>query len=189
VSNSKDLDLVNNNNELQLARRCADGDLVSQRRLYEQFSKKMMGVCLRYADSYEDAQDILQEGLIKVFNKIHSYQGSGSLEGWIRRIVVNTALSVYRKSNPLRLSKGSEELEFMADSSGDIVGAISANDLLQVIGNLPSGYRIVFNLYAIEGYSHKEIAKQLDITESTSKSQYSRARSLLQKMIQSEEAS
>ena len=180
---------MNSDNDLQLVKGCIDGDLVSQKILYERFSKKMMGVCLRYADNYEDAQDILQEGLIKVFKNMHSFKGSGSLEGWIRKIITNTALAVYRKSNPLRLSKGMEELELIPASDGNIIGSISANELLNIIRKLPSGYRIVFNLYAIEGYSHKEIAEQLDITESTSKSQYSRARSLLKKIIQSEEGS
>ena len=131
--NNKDQELCNSDNDPQLVQGCADGDPVSQKKLYEQFSKKMMGVCLRYADNYEDAQDILQEGLIKVFNNIHSFKGSGSLEGWIRRIVINTALSVYRKSNPLRLSKGSEELKLLPASDGDVMGSISANDLLNLI--------------------------------------------------------
>ncbi len=186
---TKDQDLKNSDNDPQLVKGCIDGDPVSQKKLYERFSKKMMGVCLRYADNYEDAQDILQEGLIKVFKNIDSFKGSGSLEGWIRRIVVNTALATYRTSNPLRLSKGSEELEYIPAADDDILGSISVKDLLNIIRKLPSGYRVVFNLYAIEGYSHKEIAEQLDITESTSKSQYSRARSLLQKIIQSEEVS
>ena len=179
---------MHGDNDLQLVKGCIDGDLVSQKKLYERFSKKMMGVCLRYADNYEDAQDILQEGLIKVFKNIHGFKGSGSLEGWIRKIIINTALAAYRTSNPLRLSKGMEELEVIPGLDGDIIGSISANDLLNVIRKLPSGYRIVFNLFAIEGYSHKEIAVQLNITESTSKSQYSRARKFLQKIIQSEEA-
>ena len=187
--NNKDQDLCNDDNDPQLVQGCADGDLVSQKKLYEQFSKKMMGVCLRYADNYEDAQDILQEGFIKIFKNIHSFKGTGSLEGWIRRIITNTALAVYRTSNPLRLSKGIEELELIPASDSNIIGSISVKDLLNIIRKLPAGYRIVFNLYAIEGYSHKEIASQLNITESTSKSQYSRARSHLQKIIQSEEAS
>ena len=173
-------------NDKQFVRGCIANDVVSQKQLYDYYSKKMMGVCLRYSNNYPEAQDILQEGFIKIFNKIHTFSGTGSLEGWIRKIMVNTALENYRKPNALRLSRDIEEIENIVESDTDIIGSISAKELLKIIQQLPDGFRLVFNLYAIEGYSHKEIAEKLNITESTSKSQYSRARSQLQNVLNTE---
>ena len=174
-------------NDKQFVRGCIANNVVCQKQLYDYYSKKMMGVCLRYSSNYPGAQDILQEGFIKVFKKIHTFSSKGSLEGWIRKIMVNTALENYRKPNALKLSRNIEEIEDLVESGSDIIGSISAKEVLTIIQQLPDGYRHVFNLYAIEGYSHKEIAEKLNITESTSKSQYSRARVILQKTIHTEE--
>ncbi|MFH1321198.1 MAG: sigma-70 family RNA polymerase sigma factor [Bacteroidota bacterium] len=172
--------------EEHLVKGCVDNNVVSQKRLYDLYSKKMMGVCLRYSGNYDEAQDILQEGFIKVFKKINTFKGSGSLEGWIRKIIVNTALENHRRSNVLRLSTDIQDVEPFLETNENIIESLAAKELLNIIQRLPEGYRVIFNLYAVEGYSHKEIAEQLNISESTSKSQYSRARILLQKMIKTE---
>lgn len=171
----------------QLISGCINNHAVSQKLLFERYSKKMMGVCLRYLPDYDDAQDILQEGFIKIFQKIGSFEGKGVLEGWMRRIMINTALDFLRKN---------KEQKFMQELTGDentistpvtVMENIHARELLVMIQALPAGFRTVFNLYAIEGYAHKEIAEMLGIAESTSKSQYARARAHLQKSILAEQ--
>ena len=168
---------------MQLIRGCIRGDVVCQRQLYNLYARTMMGVCLRYAKSHEEAEDFLQDGFIKTFQSIGQYSGKGSLEGWVRRIMVNTALASMRKFNPLQRSGDVQDLENSNGEEPEILSTLSAKDLLNIIHRIPDGYRIVFSLYAIEGYSHKEIAAKLGITVSTSKSQYSRARATLQKMV------
>ena len=146
----------------------------------------MMGLCLRYAENEAAAEDMMQEGWIKVFGNLHSFGFKGSFEGWIKRIMVNTSLDHLRKNK-----NHFKQVEI--DDSHDVVApevsssdSIAAKDLLKMVQQLPPGYRTVFNLFAIEGYSHKEIASMLSISENTSKSQYSRGRALLQRMIQVE---
>ena len=148
--------------------------------LYTLFASRMYGVCLRYYPNRNIANDILQDGFIKVFQNIGSYRFEGSLEGWIRRIMVNTALEYHRKKKDeyeVNLSSAAALMVDSCDKNADY------EMLLSVISELPNQYRLVFNLYAIEGYSHNEIAKQLSITESTSKSNYSRARAILRQRI------
>lgn len=171
-------------NDEQLIRDCLSGKTSAQKALYDRFSRKMMGVCTRYAGSYEEAQDILQDGFVKVFEKLGTYSGNGSFEGWIRRIFVNTALDAYRKAKQERVTQDIDDVGFAISSGQDIVSDISAEDLLKILQKIPAGYRMVFNLYVIEGYSHKEIADQLNITESTSKSQFSRARTYLMSVLE-----
>jgi len=156
---------------------------VAQRYLYERYKRVMTGVCMRYADRYEEAQDIVQNGFIKVFKKLDSFSGKGSLEGWIRRIMVNTALDHLRSNKAERFNVNIDDVDYKLQKDELILDALQAQDLLELIQTLPVGYRTVFNLYAIEGYAHKEIAEELDISENTSKSQYSRARALLMKKI------
>ncbi|MBX7094385.1 MAG: sigma-70 family RNA polymerase sigma factor [Flavobacteriales bacterium] len=171
-------------NDEQLIRECLEGRPGAQKALYDRFSRKMMGVCLRYSASYEEAQDILQDGFVKVFEKLKSFNGMGSFEGWVRRIFVNTALDAYRKSKQERQMQDIDDVGYALSSGHDIVSDISAEDLLKILQKIPAGYRMVFNLYVIEGYSHKEIGDQLGITESTSKSQFSRARSYLMTILE-----
>ena len=147
-----------------------------------------MGVCLRYADRGEEAEDMLQNGFIRVFDKIETFRGSGSLEGWIRRIVVNESLTYLRKNKAMRLNIDIEDATYMIPGNSHVGETMNEKDLLKMIQQLPIGFRTVFNMYAIEGYSHKEIAEQLGISEGTSKSQYSRARVHLQNMLRSEPA-
>lgn len=168
----------------QLIKECLSGRPSAQKTLYERFSRKMMGVCIRYSSSYEEAQDVLQDGFVKVFEKLGTYSGNGSFEGWVRRIMVNTALDSWRKNKQEREMQDIEEVGYGLSSGEDIVSNITAEDLLAILQTIPSGYRMVFNLYVIEGYSHKEIGEMLNITESTSKSQFSRARSYLMNILQ-----
>lgn len=169
--------------EKQLIEGCKRGDRKAQKELYEMYSRKMMGVCLRYIGDRETARDLLQDGFIKVFTSIDSYSGNGSFEGWIRKIFVNCALEYLRKSDVLRESVG---FDLSIDQIGFddlIISEISASELLKLVQDLPNSLRAVFNLFAIEGYSHKEVAKMMDISESTSRSQYVRAKQLLQSRI------
>jgi RNA polymerase sigma factor (sigma-70 family) len=153
-----------------------------QEKLYKIFSKKMFGVCLRYAKDYTAAEDILQDSFIKVFNKISQFKFDGSFEGWMRRIVVNTAIDRLRKQTLLyALTDDYTKLDDY--SYDDIVSEISAQDLLKLVQELSPQYRLVFNLFAIEGFSHDEIGNMLGISEGTSKSNLSRARQILQEKV------
>lgn len=163
---------------------CKKNQEAAQKYLFDRYSRVMTGVCMRYADRYEEAQDIVQDGFVKVFKKIKTFTGAGSLEGWIRRIMVNTALDYLRKTKAERFNQNIDDVAYLLKDDQQIESTLQAEDLLKLIQKLPIGYRTVFNLYAIEGYSHKDIAKELNISENTSKSQYSRARSLLQKKLE-----
>ena len=143
----------------------------------------MLAVCLRYVNDMETARDLLQDGFVRVFTNIHSYTGSGSFEGWLRKIFVNGALEYLRKSDVLRESTDLENSAELVQPDSSAIENLSAAELIKVIQELPAGFRTVFNMFAIEGYSHKEISEILGITESTSRSQFTRARQLLQKRI------
>lgn len=161
---------------------CRRKDKEAQRLLYEMFSASMFGVCLRYAGSQDDAQDILHEGFLKIFEKIAQFESRGSFEGWIRRIMVNTALEKFR-SKQKSVDLNEEITEGEAGAGFEMDDSITVKELLHMISELTPQYKMVFNLYAIEGYSHKEISKMLDISEGTSKSNLSRARSILQEKV------
>ncbi|MDX1348741.1 MAG: RNA polymerase sigma factor [Putridiphycobacter sp.] len=167
----------------ELIKKCTCGDLLAQKAFYEKFAGKMFGVCLRYMNGDDEAQDVLQDGFIKVFDNLEKYQKKGSLEGWVRRIIVNTALDQIRKNKKYLDNVDADSVSYLLEDEVYIVEELEADDLLKIINRLPVGYRVVFNLFAIEGYSHKEIAAKLDITESTSKSQYSRARKILRTVL------
>jgi len=165
--------------ESALVKKCLKGDARAQRALFEKFAPKMLGVCLRYAKSTEQAEDVLQDGFVKVFTKLSNYSGNGSLEGWIRRIIVNTALDEIRRNVKFKDNVNVDDVDYKLELNSHIVEGLAADDLMKIVNDLPDGYRVVFNMFAIEGYSHKEIAVQLNISENTSKSQYSRARAYL----------
>lgn len=150
--------------------------------LYRQFSGKMFAVCLRYFPDRMEAEDILQEGFIKVFTHLGQYTGNGSFEGWIRRVIVNTALEKLRKKSFLIPMTDHVEKQ-TGTATNPAISNMGAKELMKLVTGLPQGYRVVFNLYAIEGYSHAEIAEKLGISEGTSKSQLARARVTLQKMV------
>ena len=172
--------------ERELIQGCLESSLKHQRELYHRYAPKMMGVCMRYAGSEEEAEDMLQEGFLTVFRKIETYAGTGELGAWIRRVMVNTALMYLRKMKKFQVHVEIEEVDFFLESNESLFSGIAAGELMQMIQQLPAGYRTVFNLYAIEGYNHREIGEQLGISSGTSKSQYSRAREMLRKMIETE---
>jgi len=165
---------------------CIEGKRKHQYKFYNLFSSKMMGVCMRYAKGQAEAEDILQDGFVKVFTNLHKFQPYGSFEGWVRRIFVNTAIEYYRQRRKFLINDieiENQEFEF----SDNVVDKMAAEEILVLIKEMPGGYRMVFNMYAIEGYSHKEIAEEMGISIGTSKSQYSRARSYLQKKMAEQE--
>ncbi len=161
---------------------CKAGDRTMQEQLYKQTASKMLAICMRYAKDRMEAEDVLQLGYIKMFKSLESYRNEGSAEGWIRRIMVNTAIESYRKNLRTLNVVQIEEVHDLPSSGFDL-NNLGMQDLLNIIQKLADGYRIVFNMFVIEGYSHKEIAESLGITEATSKSQLSRARSILKEEI------
>jgi RNA polymerase sigma factor (sigma-70 family) len=162
---------------------CLDGNRRDQELMYRRHSAKLFAVCLQYSGNDEEARDILQDGFIKIFNNLHNYKHEGSFEGWIRKIV-NTALEKFRnRHNLYRVDDIDTISEPEADPYTEDYAGLEAFDLLYIIRELPPKYRMVFNLYAIEGYSHKEIGKMLSISEGTSKSNLSRARVILQRRV------
>jgi RNA polymerase sigma factor (sigma-70 family) len=167
----------------QLIAGCLQNKREEQYKLYQLMSRKMFAVCLRYAKDRESAEDILQEGFVKVFNSLEKFRGDGSFEGWVRRIMVNTAVEYYRKNVKMYPIISIEErvVETEFDTIGD---DLEVADIYKMIENLSPGYKTVFNLYIVEGYSHKEIAEMLKISEGTSKSQLARARYLLMEMVE-----
>jgi RNA polymerase sigma factor (sigma-70 family) len=161
---------------------CRKGDRGSQEKLYRQFSAAMYGLCLQYASSEEDAQDILQDGFVKVFKKIEQVRDDKAFPGWIRRLMINTALERYRSQVVMhRLDE--EPGAVMEQITQETLDDTDAEALVMMIQELPPRYRMVFNLYAIEGYNHKEIAEKLGISDGTSKSNLSRARAILQEKV------
>ena len=166
--------------DLALASLCAKGDAAAQKRLYDKLAPKMFAVCLRYMGDRDSAEDILQDGFVTLFSKIESYSGEGSFEGWARKIFVNTALMSLRKNDILKQSEDIDVAWGLSSPDASAVQNISYQELLQLISKLPPGFRTVFNMYVIEGYSHKEIGEALGISENTSRSQLMRARTMLQ---------
>jgi RNA polymerase sigma factor (sigma-70 family) len=167
------------NPEIQLVKDCLKQKRAAQKLLYEQFAEQMLGVCYRYTKSLDDAEEVLQLGFIKVFQFLHQFRSDGDLGAWIRRIMVNTAISYLKRKPQYQV-----ELSFLDHQMHPVVNnetesTLNLKDLLLLIRQLPSGYQTVFNLFAIEGYSHVEIAQILGINEGTSRSQYARARALL----------
>jgi len=164
---------------------CQNGESWAQKMLYELHASTMMSVCIRYVGNYETARDILQEGFIKVFTKIDSYSGTGAFAGWMRRVFVTTALEYLRQNNALKQSKELDDFHNdFEDIQPSIIDQITAEDLLNCVAQLAEGYRTVFNMYAIEGYSHAEIAELMQISENTSRSQFMRARNILQREVE-----
>lgn len=173
-------------NELQIIAGCKEQKREAQKVLYEKYARVMYGICLRYSSDMDTAQDLLQDGFMKVFASIESFQNKGSFEGWIKRIFINHALEDLRKKKSfIHMSEDIEDLPDMVDDTTEEeqMYQISEDELLKMIQELPRGYSAVFNLYAIEDYSHKEISEILGISEGTSRSQYVRARQLLQTKV------
>jgi RNA polymerase sigma-70 factor (ECF subfamily) len=161
---------------------CLQGNRRMQEELYRRFSPRMYAVCLRYAGNAEEAEDILQEGFIKVFKKLDSFRSEGSFEGWMRRIFVNTAIEHFRRKRYMMPVTEREENTFEGKYLS-VLDDLAAMDIMALVQELSPGYRTVFNMYVVEGYTHKEIADMLGISEGTSKSQLSRAKVILQDMV------
>lgn len=162
---------------------CLQKKSAAQEALYQKYSSKMMAVCYRYAKSREDAEDMLQEGFIRVFRQIHQFLGKGSFEGWIRRIMVHASINHLKKYKKFSDYVDVYEISGYLINEEQATAGLYNRDIIECIRSLPIGYRTVLNLFAIEGYSHKEIASMLEIEESTSRSQYTRARSILEKKL------
>jgi RNA polymerase sigma factor (sigma-70 family) len=162
---------------------CLKNEAASQEALYSRFSPRMLGVCYRFAKNREDAEDMLQEGFIKVFTQIHQYRSEGALEGWIRRIVVHTCINILKKNKKFSDSVDINFANGVHVREEMIPSIMQAKQVVESIRLLPLGYRTVLNLYAIEGFSHKEIGVLLDIEESTSRSQYTRAKAMLEDIL------
>lgn len=170
--------------ENKLIQKCREGNQKYMKLLYDKYSAKMFGVCLRYFSSVEQAQDALQDGFIKVFTKLKTYEGKGSFEGWIRRIMVTTSLNIIRKDYKHYFHEDISEFDEKISDNVFNYDHLHVEELLKLVQKLPHGYRTVFNLYEIEGYSHKEIAEMLEVSENTSKSQLLKARHHLRKQLE-----
>ena len=169
--------------ETDLIQGCINGDRQMQQLLYDKFSGKMYGVCIRYSGNEDDASDILQEGFIKVYNNLDKFRSEGSFEGWIRRIFVNTSIEHFRKK--VKFYNVTEVQEnTIEDNELDALDLLEAKDIIKIIDKLSPGYKVVFNMHVIEGYSHKEIGDILGIKEGTSKSQLARAKGALKKLLE-----
>ncbi len=164
---------------LQLIKDCKKGKPAAQKELYQLFAPQMLGVCFRYTKSVEDAEDVLQEGFVRIFKFLDQYKGEGELGAWIRRIMVNTALNYLKRSRKYQQDLVFDTTELIVVTTENPEIRLQAKELAELIRQLPTGYQTIFNLYAVEGYSHTEIGQLLGISDSTSRSQYMRARQLL----------
>lgn len=169
--------------EEELIKACIENNQRAQKILFDNYSPRLLGICLRYASGKDEANDMLQDGFIKIFQKLHTYTGEGSFGGWAHRATVNTCLDHIRKNKKYLNNVELEKVEFDIHQDETALSQIRTKELLVLIQNLPDGYRTVFNMFAIEGYGHKEIAEKLNISENTSKSQYRKGRLWLQKAI------
>ena len=171
----------------QLINSCIAGSKAAQVELYRTYAPTMFAVCLRYANDHHSAQDFLQEGFIKVFQNIDRFKGTGSFEGWLKRIFINTAIEQLRKNKKFAHADLDQEYQ-ISNNDLNALDNLAVEDLLQLLKKLPEGYRTIFNLYVIEGYNHKEIADMLGISDGTSKSQLARARKTIQNLIQEQKS-
>lgn len=162
---------------------CLRNDSVAQRELYNTYSPKMLAVCFRYAHNREDAEDMLQEAFIKVFTQLRTFENRGSFEGWIRRIVVHTCINTLKKNKKFNESVDLIHAASISIREETVPAVVQVKQIVDCIRSLPIGYRTVLNLYAVEGYSHREIAQLLDIEESTSRSQFTRAKGMLEELL------
>lgn len=169
--------------EAEIIQGCLKNRASAQEKLYALYSRRMMAVCLRYTHSRFEAEDIFHEAFVKVFANIHSWKG-GSFEGWMRRIFVNTAINHYHQNKKYFDHVDSAHAEVLMSANDNVISTLSTQELLKVINEMPDGYKLIFNLYVVEGYSHVEIAGMLDIAEGTSKSQLSKAKEYLKKLVE-----
>ncbi len=169
--------------EQQLVEACQRGERKAQKQLYETYARSMMPICIRYTNDYESAKDLLHDGFVKVFSHLSDYKGEGSFDGWMRRIFVNTALEQLRKLTERPNMVDVDDAKSLTDTNVSVVDSLTEEEIMQCISRLPDIYRVTFNMYAIDGYSHREIAEKLNVTESSSRVYLLRARLLLQEML------
>src|SRR3982074_2616878 len=174
---------VNIMTEEAILQGCLKNEAAAQRELYNRYSPKMLAVCYRFAHNREDAEDMLQEGFIKIYSQMHTFQNKGAFEGWVRRIIVHTCINHLKKNKKFNESVDIIHATSIQVREESVPSIVQAKQVVECIRLLPMGYRTVLNLYAIEGYSHKEIADMLDIEESTSRSQYTRAKAMLEDIL------
>lgn len=170
----------------EIVNRCKQNDPKAQELLFNSFSKSLLGICCRYIKNRDDAEDVLQDSFIKILLNINQYRGEGNFEGWMKRITVNTALTFLKEKQKIRFETA-DKLYIVDEPETDIEDDIKAEYILECLNELPMGYRTIFNLYLVEGFSHKEIAEQLGIKEATSRSQFSKARQYLIELINKKE--
>jgi RNA polymerase sigma-70 factor (ECF subfamily) len=170
--------------DIDLVQACLKGNPRAQKALFEKFAAKMFAVCLRYMNNHDEAQDSLQDGFVKIFSKLVDFKNEGVLEGWIRRIIVNTCLDAIRKNAKTKFDVSLDDVSYKLDYTDTGMQHLEVEELMKLIQSMPNGYRVVFNLYAIEGFTHKEIGEKLGINENTSKSQYLRARAFLRERLE-----
>lgn len=173
---------LNSSTEKQLVSLCLEGDRVACKNLFDMYSGKMMALCYRFSRDRNEAEDIMQEGFVRVFTKLHLFSGKGSLESWMKRVIINTAIK-YREKHITRHNYSEIENLHIQDIAPTVIDELSKEEILDLIQELPDGYRRVFNMYVIDGYSHKDIGKMLNIGESTSRSQLVKARTLLKQKL------
>jgi RNA polymerase sigma factor (sigma-70 family) len=173
--------------DVKLIAACLEHNPSAQFELYQRYSPKMLSVCYRYARNREDAEDMLQEAFIKVFTQLHQYKGLGAFEGWVRKVVVHTCINVIKKEKRHNETVDLIHASHLGSRTEMISGIMQAKQIIECIRLLPTGYRTVLNLYAIEGFSHAEIAQTLDIAESTSRSQFTRAKQMLEEILKSKQ--
>lgn len=167
----------------EIIRGCKENDSIAQEALFKLYSKKLMTVCLRYSSCREDAEDLFQESMIKIFQSLHTFEEKGSVEGWMRRIITNNAIKEFRKRKYLSSLSEPESFNLPVFTDDDVIEKMSGEELMGVIHKLPEGSRMVFNLFVIEGYSHKEISEMMQISEGTSKSQFFNAKKILKNLL------
>jgi len=173
-------------NLVEIISRCKQNDSKAQELLFNSYSKSLLGICCRYIKNRDDAEDVLQDSFIKIFLNVNQYRGEGNFEGWMKRITVNTALSFLKEKQKIRFETA-DKLYIVDEPETEVDNDIKAEYILECLNELPMGYRTIFNLYLVEGFSHKEIADQLGIKEATSRSQYSKARQYLIELINKKE--
>ncbi|MGC9471902.1 MAG: RNA polymerase sigma factor [Bacteroidales bacterium] len=170
----------------ELVQGCLENKREFQRMLYDQYAPAMYGICLQYAGNRNQAKDILQDVFIKIFRNLHQFEGKGSLEGWIRRVITNTAIDHFKTKKRIHFIPGEETQTEKGYVEEDIISQLQTSHLLECVSRLPEGARIIFNLHTLEGYNHQEISEKLNISVGTSKSQLNRAKTLLKKWISAE---
>lgn len=171
----------------ELVKQCMEGKREAQQALFKQHAGKMLTICRRYFDNIEEAEDVLQEGFIKVFERLHQWQGSGPLGGWIRTVMINTALTQLRSNKKWQNNTDVDDAIALSSDDANALESMSAEEIMQLIQQMPSGYRTVFNLFVIEGYGHKEIGELLGISENTSKTQFLKSKEWLKKALTKQE--